>query len=124
MLDEETIEGAVAKHPTLAGVGEYLMLTKRLSQLTGSKQSLMAAVREDGRIHGSLNPMGTITGRAAHYSPNLAQVPSAKKPYGADFRGLFRMPAGFKLVGADMQGLELRGLAHYLSYFDGGAYGK
>ena len=68
--------------------------------------------------------MGTITGRAAHYSPNLAQVPSAKKPYGSNFRGLFRMPAGFKLVGADMQGLELRGLAHYLSYFDGGTYGK
>jgi hypothetical protein len=33
------------------------------------------------------------------------------------------MPAGWKLVGADMQGLELRGLAHYLSFFDGGAYG-
>jgi hypothetical protein len=124
LLDEETIEGAVAKHQELAGIGEYLMLTKRLSQLTGSKQSLMAAVKDDGRIHGSINPMGTITGRAAHFSPNLAQVPSAKKPYGSDFRGLFRMPPGFKLVGADMQGLELRGLAHYLSHFDGGAYGR
>lgn len=124
LLDEETIEGAVAKYPELAGVGEYLMLGKRLSQLTGSKQSLMAAVKDDGRIHGSINPMGTITGRASHYAPNLAQVPSAKKPYGSDFRELFKMPAGWKLVGADMQGLELRGLAHYLSYFDGGAYGK
>lgn len=124
MLDEETIESAVARYPELAGVGEYLMLTKRLSQLTGSKQSLMAAVQDDGRIHGSINPMGTITGRAAHFSPNLAQVPSAKKPYGADFRGLFKAPAGWKLVGADMQGLELRGLAHYLSFYDGGAYGK
>jgi DNA polymerase I-like protein with 3'-5' exonuclease and polymerase domains len=124
LLDEETIEGAVARFPELHGVGEYLMLTKRLSQLTGSKQSLMAAVREDGRIHGRINPMGTITGRAAHYSPNLAQVPSAKKPYGTDFRRLFTVPAGYKLVGADMQGLELRGLAHYLSYYDGGAYGR
>lgn len=124
LLDEETIEGAVARFPELAGVGEYLMLDKRLSQLTGSKQSLMAATQEDGRIHGRINPMGTITGRASHFSPNLAQVPSAKKPYGADFRGLFRVPPGFKLVGADMQGLELRGMAHYLSFFDGGAYGK
>lgn len=124
LLDEEAIEGAVAKFPELAGVGEYLMLDKRLSQLMGSKQSLMAAVQDDGRIHGSINPMGTITGRAAHFAPNLAQVPSAKKPYGADFRGLFKMPPGFKLVGADMQGLELRGLAHYLSFFDGGAYGR
>jgi hypothetical protein len=124
LLDEETIEGAVAKFPELAGVGEYLMLTKRLSQLTGSKQSLMAAMKEDGRIHGSINPMGTITGRAAHFSPNIAQVPSAKKPYGPEFRGLFKVPKGYKLVGADMQGLELRGLAHYLSYYDGGAYGR
>jgi DNA polymerase I-like protein with 3'-5' exonuclease and polymerase domains len=124
LLDEETIEGAVAKYPELHGVGEYLMLTKRLSQLTGSKQSLMAAVREDGRIHGRINPMGTITGRGAHFSPNLGQVPSAKKPYGANFRGLFIVPPGWKLVGADMQGLELRGLAHYLSYYDGGAYGR
>jgi hypothetical protein len=124
LLDEETIEGAVAKIPELAGVGEYLMLDKRLSQLTGSKQSLMAAMQEDGRIHGSINPMGTITGRAAHFSPNLGQVPSAKKPYGKDFRALFKMPPGFKLVGADMQGLELRGMAHYLSFFDGGAYGR
>jgi len=84
----------------------------------------MAAVKDDGRIHGSINPMGTITGRASHYAPNLAQVPSAKKPYGSDFRALFRMPPGYVLVGADMQGLELRGLAHYLSYFDGGAYGR
>lgn len=124
LLDEETIEGAVARFPELAGVGEYLMLDKRLSQLMGSKQSLMAAVKDDGRIHGSINPMGTITGRASHFSPNLAQVPSAKKPYGTDFRGLFRVPVGWRLVGADMQGLELRGLAHYLSYFDGGAYGR
>jgi DNA polymerase I-like protein with 3'-5' exonuclease and polymerase domains len=124
LLDEETIEGAVAKFPELHGVGEYLMLTKRLSQLTGSKQSLMAAVREDGRIHGRINPMGTITGRGAHFSPNLSQIPSAKKPYGRNFRSLFIVPPGFKLVGADMQGLELRGLAHYLSYYDGGAYGR
>lgn len=124
LLDEETLEGAVARYPELAGVGEYLMLDKRLSQLTGSKQSLMAAVQEDGRVHGSVNPMGTITGRASHFSPNLAQVPSAKKPYGKEFRGLFRMPPGFKLVGADMQGLELRGMAHYLSFFDGGSYGR
>lgn len=124
LLDEEAIEGAVAKYPELAGLGEYLMLGKRLSQLTGSKQSLMAAVQEDGRIHGSINPMGAITGRAAHFGPNLSQVPSAKKPYGSDFRGLFKMPNGYKLVGADMAGLELRGLAHYLSFYDGGAYGK
>jgi DNA polymerase I len=123
-LDEETIEAVVALYPEMAGIGELLMVEKRLSQLIGSKQSLMDNV-EDGRIHGSINPMGTITSRAAHFKPNLGQVPSAKKPYGKDFRKLF-VPGkpGWVIVGADMEALELRGLAHYLSYYDGGAYGK
>jgi DNA polymerase I len=33
------------------------------------------------------------------------------------------VPKGWSLVGADMEGLELRGLAHYLAKFDDGAYG-
>jgi DNA polymerase I-like protein with 3'-5' exonuclease and polymerase domains len=123
-LDEETIEGVVARFPEMEGIGELLMVEKRLSQLHGSKQSLMDSVGEDGRIHGAIAPMGTITSRCSHFKPNLAQVPSVKKPYGADFRKLFHAPDGWKFVGADMQGLELRGLAHYLSYYDGGAYGK
>jgi DNA polymerase I-like protein with 3'-5' exonuclease and polymerase domains len=124
-LDEETIEGVVGHYPEMAGIGELLMVEKRLSQLTGSKQSLMDNVKEDGRIHGAINPMGTITSRGAHFSPNLGQVPSAKKPYGTEFRQLFyHGKTGWKIVGADMEGLELRGLAHYLAYYDGGAYGK
>jgi DNA polymerase I len=124
-LDEETIESIVARYPEMAGLGELLMVEKRISQLVGAKQSLLNTVQEDGRIHGSINPMGTITSRASHFAPNLGQVPSAKKPYGSDFRRLF-VPAkpGWVMVGADMAALELRGLGHYLAYYDGGAYGK
>lgn len=71
--------------------------------------------------------------------PELGQVPSAKKPYGKDFRRLFTahkptlykgtaLPhlvgklVPWKFLGADQQGLELRGLAHYLHPMDGGKY--
>jgi DNA polymerase I-like protein with 3'-5' exonuclease and polymerase domains len=126
-MDEEVIEGITARFPEMEGLAELLMINKRLSQLVGGKSSkypLIDCVKEDGCIHGVINPMGTITSRGAHMFPNLGQVPSAKKPYGVQFRRLFYARKGWKFIGADMQGLELRALAHYLHKHDGGAYAK
>jgi DNA polymerase-1 len=123
-IDEETVESIVARYPDMEGLGEYMMLEKRLSQLCGTDNSLMSSVKDDGRIHGVVNPGGTITGRCSHFLPNLGQVPSAKKPYGTDFRRLFYAPPGWSFLGADQQGLELRGLAHYLHPLDGGKYAR
>jgi hypothetical protein len=124
-MDEEVIESITNQFPQMDGLAELLMINKRLSQLVGGKSSkypLIDCVKEDGRIHGVINPMGTITSRGAHMFPNLGQVPSAKKPYGIAFRSLFYAPQGWKFLGADQQGLELRGLAHYLHPLDGGKY--
>ncbi|MGY3589328.1 DNA polymerase [Bradyrhizobium sp. USDA 4350] len=127
-IDEEVVESIVARYPEMDGLGELMMIEKRLSQLCGTKNSLMSSVGEDGRIHGVINPMGTITSRGAHMFPNLGQVPSAKKPFGPEFRALFMcgaaMPKKWVALGADQEGLELRGLAHYLAKFDGGEYAK
>lgn len=124
-IDEEVVEAIVARYPEMDGLGELMMIEKRLSQLCGTDNSLMAKVQDDGRIHGVINPMGTITSRGAHMFPNLGQVPSAKKPYGPEFRDLFRIDKpGWVFVGADQEGLELRGLAHYLAKFDGGKYAE
>jgi DNA polymerase I-like protein with 3'-5' exonuclease and polymerase domains len=123
-IDEETVESIVARYPEMDGLGEYMMLEKRLSQLCGTSNSLIQSQQTDGRIHGVINPGGTGTGRCSHFLPNLAQVPSAKKPYGTEFRRLFYAPAGWSFLGADMQGLELRGLAHYLHPLDGGKYAR
>lgn len=126
-MDEEVIESISNQFPEMENLSTLLMINKRLSQLVGgasSKYPLIDSVQEDGRIHGVINPMGTITSRAAHMFPNLGQVPSAKKPYGKDFRRLFHAPPGWRFLGADQQGLELRGLAHYLHPLDGGKYMK
>lgn len=37
---------------------------------------------------------------------------------------MFTVPRGYKLVGADASGLELRCLAHYMGKYDKGAYSK
>lgn len=103
---------------------EFLLIQKRLGQLADGSNGWLRLVGEDGRMHGRYNPMGTNTSRAAHYSPNLGQVPAVDKPYGHECRSLFHAPDGWTHIGADMSGAQLRCLAHYIGYWDKGAYGR
>jgi len=70
------------------------------------------------RIHHHCS-VATSTFRCAHRNPNLAQVPSDER-----FRKLFTATPGYTMVGADLSGIELRLLAHYLARFDQGRYSK
>lgn len=101
---------------------EYLMLTKRLGQLIDGKWGWLKCVKDDGRIHGAVNPCGAVTGRATHSSPNVAQVPAVGSPFGKECRELFTVPNGWWQVGVDASGLELRCLAHFMYPYDHGAY--
>ena len=69
-----------------------------------------------GRIHHNCS-VSTNTFRCAHRKPNLAQVPADK-----EFRELFTASPRHIMVGADLSGIELRMLAHYLGRYDGGRY--
>ena len=100
---------------------EYLTVAKRLGQLAEGKEAWLTLERH-GRIHGSVNTNGTVTGRCTHSRPNIAQVPGNRSPYGKECRSLFVPKHGWVLVGADASGLELRCLAHYMAPYDGGAY--
>jgi DNA polymerase I-like protein with 3'-5' exonuclease and polymerase domains len=123
-VDETTVAGLRGQFPVAGALADYLMVDKRLSQLAEGEQAWLKQVKTDGHLHGVVNPMGTITSRASHYAPNMGQVPSPKKPYGIECRALFGRKPGWKLVGADMEGLELRALAHYLAFADGGKYAQ
>jgi DNA polymerase-1 len=123
-VDENVVASAAIAFPQAAPLADYLMVDKRLSQLADGDQAWLKAVKPDGCIHGVINPMGTTTSRAAHFNPNLGQVPAAKSPYGHECRSLFGKRKGWKLVGADQEGLELRGFSHYLKPLDDGAYEK
>lgn len=100
---------------------ESLLIGKRLGQLADGKNAWLDMVGEDGRIHGHVITNGTVSGRAAHASPNIAQVPAVGSPYGKECRALFHAD-GWTQVGVDACGLELRCLAHYMSPYDGGQY--
>lgn len=122
MVDEAALSGLA--YPPCKLLTEYLLVAKRIAQLAEGDQAWLKLVKK-GRIHGSINPNGAVTGRATHAYPNIAQVPSSSSPYGHECRELFEIPEGwFALVGADASGLELRCLAHFMAKWDGGAYGE
>ncbi len=93
-----------------------LELTKSLGMLSEGVNAWLKLVRNN-RIHHHCS-VATNTSRCAHRKPNLAQVPSE-----SDFRKLFCASPGLLMVGADLAGIELRMLAHYLARYDGGRYG-
>ena len=68
------------------------------------------------RVHHHCS-VATSTFRCAHRKPNLSQVPSDER-----FRQLFTATPGKVLVGADLSGIELRMLSHYLARYDKGRY--
>jgi DNA polymerase I-like protein with 3'-5' exonuclease and polymerase domains len=92
-------------------IADFLLYQKRIAQV----QSWLDAVEEDGRVHGSVIPNGTITGRMSHNHPNVAQVPSISSPYGQECRACWTVDEGNVLLGVDASGLELRMLAHYMN---------
>lgn len=118
---DETILEALP-YPEAKKLAEYMTVVKRLGQLAEGDQAWLKVVGRDGRIHGSVNTNGAVTGRMTHFNPNVAQVPRVGTPYGAECRSLFTVPEGKALVGCDASGLELRMLAHYMARYDGGEY--
>lgn len=102
----------------------YQEVKKLLGQLAEGDNAWLKRVKDNGKIHGSANILGAVTGRFTHSNPNMAQVPSVKAYKGMESRSLFTVPRGYKLVGCDASGLELRTLSHYLAKHDGGEYGR
>ena len=133
-VDDEILEhvkvGDPDKQACIDLIKEYLMVQKRIGQVAEGDKAWLRYVASDGKIHGSVNPNGAVTGRATHSYPNVAQVPGVRAPYGEPCRAAFGAEhyldglTGKPWVqsGIDASGLELRCLAHFMSKYDEGAY--
>ena len=112
IVDEGTLKKI--EHITEAKlIANFLLYQKRIAQVSSWIDEL-----KDDRVHGRVIPNGTITGRMTHRGPNMAQVPNIQSPYGKECRSCWTVPEGYKLVGIDASGLELRMLAHYMNDID------
>jgi DNA polymerase-1 len=110
IVNEETLSHI--KMPEAQMFSRFFLLQKR----TGMLKSWIKECHDDNKVRGRVMTLKTITGRMAHNSPNMAQVPASYSPYGKEFRSLWTIsdPDNYNLVGTDASGLELRCLAHYM----------
>ena len=95
-----------------------LELKKALGMISVGVNAWLKLCTTSSRIHHNCS-VSTNTFRCAHRKPNLAQVPADEK-----FRKLFTATPGMVMCGADLSGIELRMLAHYLARYDGGRYSE
>ena len=93
-----------------------LDITKKLGMISEGVNAWLKLCTSASRIHHHCS-VATNTHRCAHRKPNLSQVPSDH-----DCRQLFKATPGQVMVGADLSGIELRMLAHYLAKYDAGRY--
>ena len=114
--DQASTTGNELLHEECEMFIRLLTLQKWLGQLSEGTNSWFNTIEDDNCIHHSCT-LSTQTGRNAHRGPNLGQVVSA--PWA---RELFVPHPGMVMVGADLEGLELRCLGHYLSPWDEGNF--
>ena len=93
-----------------------LELKKLLGILCEGVNAWLKLCTTSSRIHHHCS-VATNTFRCAHRRPNVSQSPSDPR-----FRALFTATDGFVMCGADLSGIELRMLSHYLARYDGGRY--
>ena len=116
--DQALAAGNTQLHEECEMFIRLLTLQKHMGQLSEGANSWFNSIGSDGCIHHSCS-LATQTGRNAHRGPNLGQVVSA--PWA---RELFVPFPGHVMVGADLEGIELRALGHYLARFDEGAFAE
>lgn len=119
-MDSNTLEYLYKKFqiPECLEIAKYRDNLKLFGQVQDWNEK--AAASPDGRIHGEVNTQGAGSGRCTHANPNVAQVTKNDR-----MRSLW-IPGypDYVQVGADLSGLELRMLAHYMHSYDNGDYGK
>ena len=102
--------------PTALAFLRILTITKMLGMISEGANAWLKLCTTANRIHHHCS-VATSTFRCAHRNPNLAQVPSDPR-----FRELFLPSPGQVMVAADLSGIELRMLSHFLAKYDGGRY--
>jgi DNA polymerase I len=104
---------------SLSLLGEDGMMINKYNTLKSRKGILAGWIehaQRDGRLHGRMWTIGTPTFRCRHEV--VANLPSVESEYGKEMRSLLKCEPGYKIVGADSAGNQMRGLCHYIGNDD------
>ena len=123
-VSEENLNTLPPDAPSAAhSLVRWLLLNSRVTTLT---TWIEAYNERTGCIHGEVRHIGTWTHRASHKNPNTGNITRVNfdgdkrvlrgeaGAFGADMRELWTCLPGWKLVGCDAEGIQLRVLAHYM----------
>lgn len=111
-VSEENLETLPDTAPDAAKLlVRHILLTRRLSTLD---EWIGAYNESTHRIHGEVRAIGTWTHRAAHKNPNTGNIARVSSEFGGEMRSLWRAGEGYRQVGCDAEGIQLRILAHYM----------
>lgn len=122
-INEENLKTLPEDAPEAARkLAQRLILQSRLADID---EWLELYNKTTKSIHGKFNHIGAWTHRLSHSNPNLANVPSPKPTpddtefetlvnnINLDMRRLWRSQKGWRLVGTDVDGIQMRVFAHY-----------
>lgn len=108
-VDERNLQKNKKKHPLILKLIEY---SKQLKLSTSFGYEFLKFVnKKTGRIHPNIFQI-LQTGRISVSEPNLNQIPS-KGELGKKMRSCFIAKPGYKIVGGDYSGMELRIMAEF-----------
>ncbi len=106
--DQATLEKLQGEHPII----DHLLRYREVEKLRSTYgEGLLAEVAADGRIHATFNQTVARTGRLSSDAPNLHNIP-VRSEEGRRFREAFVPAAGYELLVADYNQIELRVIAH------------
>ena len=104
----EALERIEHAHPVVSLVIRW----RRLRRLMDSwVNALRAAIDDDGRVHSTVHPARSFSGRLVNTTPDLGRVPG-RTPEMARIRHAFAAPEGTVLLSVDYDQLGLYVLAH------------
>ncbi|MCU1357596.1 MAG: polymerase [Acidimicrobiales bacterium] len=106
--DAASLEKLAGQHPII----DHLLRYREVEKLRSTYgEGLLSEVGPDSRIHATFNQTVARTGRLSSDAPNLHNIP-VRSEEGKAFRKAFVPAAGFDLLVADYNQIELRCIAH------------
>lgn len=124
-VSEENLTTLPADAPSAAfKLAKRLVLASRLSNLDKWLEEVRTGASGEPTIFGSFTGIGAWTHRLSHQKPNTANIPQAKpsdkdtpfqkeiQALNGEMRKLFRARPGWRLIGTDADGIQMRIFAH------------
>lgn len=109
-ITEESLEDL----EELGQAGRLISYRRQITHKRNQIKGFLRDCRDDGTVPSIINTLGAATGRCTH--SKIANVPAPKE--GAlwkEMRKVFYAPEGYKVVGADCDQCQVRGLDHYMN---------